>query len=124
MESQQHKPNGAGMLRIKKALSCSIKGLKAAWNNEQAFRQELFLCIILIPIALVLGETGLERGVMLGCLILVLIVEVINTAIEAIVDRISSEHHILSGLAKDLGSAAVTLSLLNCCIVWGLIIFG
>jgi diacylglycerol kinase (ATP) len=122
MESGNKKPNGVGFLRIKRALFCSIDGIKAAWNNEQAFRQEVFLFILLTPAALVLGTTGLEKSFMISSLLLVLIIEIINTAIEAVVDRISSKHHTLSGLAKDLGSAAVTLALFNCVVVWAFII--
>ncbi len=122
-QQQQHKPLGAGFIRFKKAFFCSLSGLQAAWNNEQAFRQEILLVAGLTPIAFFLGKSGLEKGVMLSCLFLILIIEIVNSAIEAVVDRISSEHHHLSGLAKDLGSAAVALSLVNCLVVWGLIIF-
>jgi diacylglycerol kinase (ATP) len=99
-----------------------MSGLKAAFLKEAAFRQELLLCIILAPLALYLGKTGLEKALLLGSLILVLIVELLNSALEAAVDRISKDQHDLAGQAKDMGSAAVFLSLLNVAIVWLLIL--
>ncbi|VAW97849.1 Diacylglycerol kinase [hydrothermal vent metagenome] len=98
-------------------------GLIAAYKNEAAFRQELWLTIILAPVAIYLGHTGVERALLLGSLFLVLIVELLNSAIEAVVDRIGSEHHELSGRAKDIGSAAVMLALLNLTIIWGFILW-
>ena len=116
------KKSGTGIGRIFRALQWSMSGLKAAYKEEAAFRQELLVCIILTPPALYLGETGLEKALLLGSLILVLIVELLNSAVEAAVDRISKEQHDLAGQAKDMGSAAVFLSLLNVVIVWMLII--
>lgn len=118
------KPGATGLKRIIDATGYSIKGLTAAFKHEAAFRQEFLLCIILLPAAFYFGETGLEQAVMIGCLLLVLIVELLNSAIEAIVDRVGSEHHELSGRAKDLGSAAVFISLTNVAVVWLLIIFN
>ncbi len=112
-----------GLKRILKAFSFSVKGLKASYKNEAAFRQELFLSIILIPLALWLGETGVEKAVLISVVLLVLIVELFNTGIEAIVDRIGKEHHVLSGMAKDVGSAAVLIALINVCVVWILVLF-
>jgi diacylglycerol kinase (ATP) len=99
----------------------SALGLSAAWKNEAAFRQELLLVMVLLPVAVWLGQTGLERAVLIGCLFIVLIVELLNSAIEAAVDRHGHELHELSGRAKDMGSAAVFMSLLLLAIVWGLI---
>jgi diacylglycerol kinase (ATP) len=112
-----------GPMRAIKAAQYSWQGLSAAFKNEEAFRQELTLCLILAPVAFWLGETGLEKAVMIGTLILVLITELLNSAVEAVVDRVGTEHHELSGRAKDIGSAAVMLSLLNVPICWGIIYF-
>jgi diacylglycerol kinase (ATP) len=105
------------------ATGYSLSGLAAAARHEDAFRQELILVALLTPFALWLGDTGVERALLIGCLILVLIVELLNSAIEATVDRISFENHRLAKRAKDIGSAAVMLALVNAGIVWLLIIF-
>lgn len=110
-----------GIKRIFNATGYSIKGLKASLKHEAAFRQELFLVVVLTPLAFYLGETGLERAVMIGSLLLVLIVELLNSAVESVVDRIGDEHHELSGRAKDIGSAAVFISLVNVVVIWLLI---
>ena len=102
----------------------SIAGLAAAARHEDAFRQELILVVLLMPLAFWLGDTGVERGLLIGSLILVLIVELLNSAVEATVDRISFENHRLAKRAKDIGSAAVMLSLANAGIVWLLIILS
>ena len=119
MANQSHK----GIRRIINATGYSFKGLAAAWRHEEAFRQELLLCLALTPLALWLGETGLERAVLVAVLVLVVLVELINSAIEAVVDRFGGELHELSGRAKDIGSAAVFVSLWNVVLVWGLILF-
>ena len=111
-----------GVTRILHACGYSAAGLKAAFINEQAFRQELYLLIILLPLALWLGEDGSERALLVGSLLLVPIVELINSAIEAVVDRIGSERHELAGRAKDISSAAVLLSILLACSIWALIL--
>lgn len=116
------KQSGTGIDRILKAFGWSMSGLKAAFTKEAAFRQEFLLCVILSPLALYLGETGVEKALLLGSLLLVLIVELLNSAVEAAVDRIGKDQHELSGQAKDMGSAAVFLSLLNVAIVWLLIL--
>jgi diacylglycerol kinase (ATP) len=116
------KPDTTGIKRIINAFGFSFLGLRAAFKNESAFRQELAFCVILTPVSFWLGQTTVERILLIGALLLVLIVELINSAIEAIVDRIGSEHHELSGRAKDIGSAAVLLSLVNSTIIWGLIL--
>lgn len=116
------KKSGGGIGRIFRALDWSMAGLRAAFLKEAAFRQELLLCIVLVPLAFYFGETGMQKALLLGSLFLVLIVELLNSAIEAVVDRIGPEHDDLSGQAKDMGSAAVFLSLLNVVIVWLFII--
>jgi diacylglycerol kinase (ATP) len=101
-----------------------LAGLAAAARHEDAFRQELILVVLLTPLALWLGHTGVERALLIASLIVVLIVELLNSAIEATVDRISFENHRLAKRAKDIGSAAVMLSLVNAGLVWLLIIFS
>jgi diacylglycerol kinase (ATP) len=115
------KPANTGIGRIIRASKFSSRGLASAWKNEAAFRQELLLVIVLLPVAVWLGQTALERAVLIGCLFVVLIVELINSAIEAAIDRHGDELHELSGRAKDMGSAAVLIGLLLVAVVWGLI---
>ena len=117
------KKSGAGLTRIRNAFGWSMAGFAATLKHEKAFQQELILCLILAPIGLWLGETGVEKGLLLGSLMLVLIVEILNSAIEAVVDRFGDEHHTLSGRAKDMGSAAVFLALANVVLVWTLALF-
>lgn len=105
-----------------RALGWSINGLSAAVRHEPAFRLELYLFAILAPSAVWLGQSGVERAVLLGSLLLVLIVEIINSAIEAVVDKASPERHVLAGRAKDMGSAAVLLALINVIACWILIL--
>lgn len=112
-----------GIERIVKATVYSWQGLRAAFHNEAAFRQELVLSLLLAPVGLWLGDNGLERAVLVGALFLVMIVELLNTGIEVVVDRFGGELHELSGRAKDVGSAAVFLSLTNVLVVWGLVLF-
>ena len=111
-----------GLRRLLNAVGYSIAGIKAAYRNEDAFRQEVIMAIVLIPLAFYLGETRIEMALMIACVMLVIIVELINSSIEATVDRISLENHLLAKRAKDIGSAAVMLSLFNLVIVWGLIV--
>ena len=115
------KPGKTGLSRILDASKYSWLGYKAAFINEAAFRQELFLGLILIPVAIIFSDTGVELALLLGSFFLVLIVEVLNSAIEAVVDRVSDEQHELSGRAKDLGSAAVMTALINVFVIWGVI---
>ncbi|MGY3978715.1 diacylglycerol kinase [Aeromonas mytilicola] len=116
------KPGATGVTRIINATGYSMKGLKSAWINEAAFRQELVLVLALMPLAGWLGDS-LNEILLLICISwLVVIVEVLNSAIEAVVDRIGSEHHELSGRAKDLGSAAVFIALGLNALVWGALI--
>ena len=119
----EQKVNGTGLARLKRAISCSSAGIAAAWKNEEAFRQELLLSVVLVPLACWLGESGVERALLVGSLLLVLIVELLNTAVEVVVNRISTDRHELSGLAKDLGSAAVSMSLLHAGVIWLLVLF-
>ena len=112
-----------GLKRLSNAMKFSWQGVKAAYKHEEAFRQEVLLLIVAVPLALWLGESGLEKGLMISSVLLVLIVEILNSAIEAVVDRFGGEMHELSGRAKDMGSAAVTLALLNAAIIWLFIIF-
>lgn len=114
------KPGNTGIKRIFNAFFYSLAGLKAAWKNEAAIRQESILLILLSPCAFWLADDAISRALLLASLLLVIIVELINSAIEAVVDRIGSEHHELSGRAKDIGSAAVLIALLNVAVIWGL----
>ncbi|MFY8083242.1 MAG: diacylglycerol kinase [Rubrivivax sp.] len=107
-----------GWRRVIRATGHSARGLRAAWHCESAFRQECVLFLVLLPLGLWLGGTWVERALLVGTAGLVLIVELLNSAIETAVDRISLEHHELSKRSKDLGSAAVMLSLLLCAAVW------
>lgn len=108
-----------GLKRIMLATGYSAKGLQAAFIHEAAFRQELLLTIILIPLACWLNVETTQRMLMISSLFLVLIVELLNSAIEVVVDRIGTEHHELSGRAKDIGSAAVLIALLLTAYIWG-----
>lgn len=111
-----------GITRIVRAAGYSWAGYKAAWKHEAAFRQELALALIMLPFALWLGESGLERAVLCGSVLLVVVVELLNSAIEAVVDRFGDEQHELAGRAKDIASAGVLTSILICVLVWGLVI--
>ena len=112
-----------GLRRILNAVGYSWAGLTAALKHENAFQQEVFLALVLVPLALFLGDSGSERALMIGAVLLVLIVELLNSAIEAAVDRISLEHHQLIKRAKDMGSAAVMIALLNVVAIWALVLF-
>lgn len=112
------KPGNTGIRRILHAARYSAQGFAHAWNHEAAFRQEVALTLVLVPAALWLGRTGSERLMLILCCVLVLIVELLNSAIEAAIDRVGSEQHELSGRAKDLGSAAVLVSLIVVATVW------
>lgn len=111
-----------GLRRLINAFGYSMAGFRACFAHEEAFRQEVYALIPLLPLGLWLGETGVERALLVGSLLLVPLVEVLNSAIEALVDRVGSDHHELSGRAKDLGSAAVLLGILLACLVWGLVL--
>ena len=113
-----------GLRRLLNAFGYSMAGLKAAYQKEDAVRQEVTMAIVLIPLAIYLGDTAITKALMIGSVLLVIIVELLNSSIEATVDRISLENHDLAKRAKDIGSAAVLLSLINLVVVWGLLIFG
>ena len=113
-----------GVRRVLNALRYSMDGLRAAYTGEDAFRQEILLAAVLIPLALWLPASGLGKALMIASVLLVLAVELINSAIEAVVDRVSLDRHALSKRAKDLGSAAVLLALINVAAVWGCVILG
>ena len=111
-------------MRVWLALACSLKGLRAAWEHEFAFRQELLLVVVGGPLGWWLGRDGVERALLVGSLLLVLMVELLNSAVEAAVDRVGEEDHPLSARAKDLGSAAVLASLVIAAVVWGMVLFS
>ncbi|MDE0514009.1 MAG: diacylglycerol kinase [Gammaproteobacteria bacterium] len=119
--TEEKKPTG--IARIIKAATYSWQGLVACYKTEAAFRQELALAVVLLPFGLWLGDTGIERALLAGSVLLVLIVELINTGVEYVVDRIGDEYHELSGKAKDIASAAVFLALVNLALVWALVLF-
>ncbi len=113
-----------GLRRIWNALFYSFDGLKAAYRHEDAFRQEVWLALVLIPLAMLLPASGPGKALMIASVLVVLIVELLNSAVEATVDRVSLEHHRLAKRAKDIGSAAVLFSLANVVVVWLLVLFG
>lgn len=121
-KSLMEKRGGKGLTRLFRAFGWSMSGLKATFVHEAAFRQELLLCAILAPFSFYFGKTGVEKSLLLGSLLLILIVELLNSAIEATVDRIGADEHDLAGRAKDMGSAAVFLALVNAGVIWLLII--
>jgi len=113
-----------GLTRLINALGYSMEGFKAAYEHEDAFRMELVVAAIAIPVALWLPVGNIGKALMVGSILLVLLVELINSAIEATVDRISLENHDLAKRAKDIGSAAVLVSLINATAIWGLVLFA
>ena len=116
--------SGTGLGRIIHAFTWSMAGIRQAFFHEAAFRQECLLVIIMTPLGIWLGQTGTEKALLVGSLLIILIVELLNSGIEATVDRISEEQHELAGRAKDMGSAAVFLALVNAMIVWLLVLFA
>ena len=111
-----------GLRRVLNATRYSIEGLAAAWKHEAAFRQEAMLAVVLVPLGLWLGRTGVEKALLTGSVLAVLVVELLNSGVEAIVDRASPDIHELAKRAKDLGSAAVMVSIAATCLVWGLVL--
>lgn len=111
-----------GLTRLKNAFRFSWQGSCAAYKHEEAFRQEVWVLLIAIPLAFMLADSGLERALLIGSVLLVMVVELLNSALEAVVDRIGSDRHELSGRAKDMGSAAVLLAIVNALLVWILIL--
>ncbi|QGM80740.1 diacylglycerol kinase [Otariodibacter oris] len=115
--------NKASFQRVINATQYSLKGLKSAYINEAAFRQEIWLSCILIPLGFFLGQTPVEKILLVGSILLILITELLNSAIESVVDRIGSEFHELSGRAKDIASAAVFMSMILAGMTWFMIYF-
>ena len=113
----------AGLDRLRLATLNSLRGLKHCYQSEAAFRQEVWLSLVLVPLAFWVGRTAVERVLLVGSMLCVLIVELLNTGIEVVVDRIGTEHHRLSGFAKDLGSTAVLFSLVLLVVTWALVLF-
>lgn len=118
------RPKPRGALRMWLAFGASTRGLGGAFREEAAFRQELAFALLVIPLGLWLGHTGIERALLIAPMLLILIVELVNSAIEATVDRIGLERHTLAGLAKDIGSAAVFMSFVLLGSVWLLVLLG
>jgi len=118
------RPKLSGLRRFGLAFVNSWKGFRGAFQAEAAFRQEVALAVVLIPAGCWLGHSGIEKALLVASVLLVLIVELLNTGIETVVDRIGLERHVLSGLAKDVGSTAVLISFALLAVVWGFILFG
>ena len=119
-DSYGHLPRGpAGILR---AAVWSLQGLRAAWLHESSFRLEVYLFIILAPAGWLLGATGVERALLIGSCLLVMAMELMNSALEAVIERYGAEHHELAGRAKDMGSAAVFVLMLNVILVWAMVL--
>jgi diacylglycerol kinase (ATP) len=115
-------PAATGLHRVINAYGYTVKGFKACFRHEAAFRQELFGLLLMAPLGLWLGRSGVERALLVGCLLIVPLVELLNSAVEAVVDRFGGEQHELSGRAKDMGSAAVFLSIVLVLTVWLLVL--
>jgi diacylglycerol kinase (ATP) len=118
----RYKPRG--FTRVLRALGASLRGLAGAFRDEAAFRQELAFTAVVVPLGAWLGRSGVERALLVAPVLLILIVELVNSAIEATVDRIGFERHALAGLAKDIGSAAVLMSFVLLTAVWLLVLLG
>jgi diacylglycerol kinase (ATP) len=114
----------SGLLHFIDGALYSFKGLRAAWSHAEAFRQELAIFVVAVVAAVFLGDNAIERALLIGILFPVLVAELFNTAIETVVDRIGTEHHELSGRAKDLASAAVFLTIIAAVTVWAIVLFG
>jgi diacylglycerol kinase (ATP) len=112
-----------GFKRLTNAFFYSMAGFKAAWKNEEAFRQEIIVGIIFVPAGFFIGETGTQKAILIGSYLIIPLVELLNSAIESVVDRVGMEKHELSGRAKDIGSASVFLSICTTFIIWVLILW-
>lgn len=112
-----------GLTRIVKAMGYSLQGLRAAFSGEAAFRQECLLALVFIPLSFVVDVSGVERVLLISLTLMVLVIELLNSAIEAVVDRFGEEHHVLAGRAKDMGSAAVLIALVAWSIAWIMLVF-
>ncbi|MEX0740324.1 MAG: diacylglycerol kinase [Pseudohongiella sp.] len=117
------KPQTKGLKRLIHATRYSFLGLQALWRHEAAFRQEIVLSLLLVPVIIMVDVTPAERALLVASLLLILITEMLNTAVEVVIDRIGSENHELSGRAKDIGSAAVMFSLIGAAIIWGIVLW-
>jgi diacylglycerol kinase (ATP) len=117
------KKSSKGLFRIIRATGHSWKGVCAAYRHEAAFREEVWLCIVMIPLGLYLGDNGIEKALLVSSVMLLPLTEVLNSALEAVVDRISEERHELSGRAKDMASAAVAMAFILLTVVWVLVLF-
>ena len=115
--------SNTGFTRIIKATGYSWKGVRAAYRHEAAFRQETWLCVVMIPLGLYLGDNGIEKALLVSSVILLPLVEILNSALEAVVDRFGEERHELSGRAKDMASAAVAMAAILVATVWTLVLF-
>lgn len=111
-----------GLMRAVRALGYSLQGLRQCYKHESAFRQEVAVTLVVVPLGLWLGEGGVEKALLVSSWLLVLIVELLNSAVEAAIDRFGPEHHKLSGRAKDIASAAVFVTISLACLVWGLLL--
>jgi diacylglycerol kinase (ATP) len=118
--SDRSKPTG--ITRLLRAFGYSFQGFRHAWREEAAFRQEAGLALLLIPAGLYLGRSGVERALLVSPMLIILVVEILNSAVEAVVDRSGTERHPLAGMAKDMGSAAVMLSFVLLGTVWALVL--
>lgn len=118
------KDKNRGVKRIVNAFRYTFAGLKAAWIYEEAFRQEIILLIVVVPLGIWIGASSTQRATLIGFYLIIPLTELLNSSIEAIVDRVGEEHHVLSGRAKDLGSAAVFLSICIAVITWGILACG
>ncbi len=116
-------PKAHGIKRLWNAFHYSIQGFRTTYHSEEAFRQECWAAVILIPAGLILSDSGIEAALLIGSIVFVMVVELLNTGIEAVVDRVGFEQHALSGRAKDAGSAAVLLSLFLAFMIWLLVLF-
>lgn len=123
MSSAQEFKGKKGLTRLWNALGYSRDGIAAAWRYEAAFREEILLAAIAIPLAFYLGKNGVDRALLISSIILILIVEILNSAVEAVVDKASPEKHDLAKRAKDMGSAAVLLSLVNAAAIWACVLW-
>ncbi|HEY0683185.1 MAG TPA: diacylglycerol kinase [Steroidobacter sp.] len=124
MNAITDRPKLAGLRRLMLAFVNSWKGFQGAFRSEAAFRQEVALAVVMLPLGAYLGKTPVEKALLISSVLLVLIVELLNTGIETVVDRIGLERHELSGLAKDVGSTAVLLSFGVLVVIWGFLLLG
>lgn len=115
--------SNTGLLRIIKATGYSWKGVCAAYRHEAAFRQEIWLCSVMIPLGLYLGDNGIAKALLVSSVMLLPLTEILNSAMEAMVDRLGEEQHELSGRAKDMASAAVAMAIIITIVVWILVLF-